>query len=249
MTSSVLALVKSDDVGSAAERAYRLIRRAILDLTFAPGSALSEAALVDQIGVSRTPVRQALQRLEHDQLVKVFPQRGTIVAPLDMAGFREALFTRVSLEVSVAAQAAHSVTAAQCEELGHEVREQQKVVEAGDDEAFFRLNEIFHRRVMALAGVPNVWTVVESVKVHLDRFRAGHLALTEPYPLEPVVKEHEALVEAFARGDKATAAALMREHVEKIAPRAQLLFERRPEFFSWPPGVVGPVRLRSIPER
>jgi hypothetical protein len=57
------------------------------------------------------------------------------------------------------------------------------------------------------------------------------------------------LVEALARGDSASAAALMREHVEKIVPRAQLLSDRRPEFFSWPPGVVGPVRLRSITER
>ena len=249
MTSSALALVRQEDAGSAAERAYRLVRRAILDLTFPPGSTLSEAALVDQIGVSRTPVRQALQRLEHEQLVKVFPQRGTIVAPLDMAGFREALFTRVALEAAVAAEAARRVTTADCQELDRQVREQQRVVDEGDDEGFFRLNEIFHRRVMALAGVPNVWAVVESVKVHLDRFRAGHLALTEPYPLDPVVNEHAVLVEALARGDSASAAALMREHVEKIVPRAQLLSDRRPEFFSWPPGVVGPVRLRSITER
>jgi DNA-binding FadR family transcriptional regulator len=76
------------DTGSAADKAYDLTRRAILDLTFSPGSTLSEALLVAQIGASRTPIRQALQRLEHEGLVRVFPQRGTVVAPLDLQGFR-----------------------------------------------------------------------------------------------------------------------------------------------------------------
>jgi len=249
MTFSALSLVRADDSGSAAERAYKLIRQAILDLTFLPGSALSETALVEQIGVSRTPIRQALQRLEHEQLVRIFPQRGTTVAPLDIAGFREALFTRVALEAAVAAEAARRITPQQCKELALEVQAQERAVTQGDDDAFFRLNEVFHRRLMAIAGVPNVWSAVDAVKVHLDRFRAGHLGLNERYPLEPVVEEHAALVETLSRGDGSAAAGQMRAHIEKVAPRAELLHAQRPELFSWPPGLIGPARLRSLPNR
>ena len=242
-------MARQDDGGSAAERAYELIRRAILDLTFLPGSTLSEAALVEQIGVSRTPVRQALQRLEHEQLVRIFPQRGTIVAPLDLARFREALFIRVTLEAEAAEEASRRITAADGLELENQVKAQERAVADGDDDAFFRLNEVFHRRILAIAGLPNVWSAVDAVKVHLDRFRAGHLGLTDSYPLEPVVQEHAALIDALGRRDAAGVASEMRAHIEKILPRAELLHARRPELFAWPPGLVAPARLRSIPDR
>jgi GntR family transcriptional regulator, rspAB operon transcriptional repressor len=249
MSGNAIPFVRLDSAVSASDRAYELIRQAILDLTFLPGSALSESALVEQIGVSRTPIRQALQRLEHEQLLQIYPQRGTIVAPLDMAGFREALFTRVSLESAAAAEAARRISQAESAELRAQVRDQAQAVAIGDDDAFFRLNHVFHRRIMAIAGVPNVWSVVDSVKVHLDRFRAGHLTLTEAYPLKPVVREHVSLVAALARRDSASATALMREHIEKVVPRAELLSKRRPDLFAWPPGLVGPARLRSMPSQ
>jgi DNA-binding GntR family transcriptional regulator len=249
MTLNMMPVPVLEDVGSTYDRAYRLIRNAIMDLTFLPGSTLSESVLVEQIGVSRTPVRQALQRLAHEQLVRIFPQRGSVVAPLDMVGFREALFTRVSLEAAAAAEAAKNVSAEGCADLRQAILAQKAAVSAGDHAAFFGLNEVFHRRIMEIAGVPSVWTVVESVKVHLDRFRVGHLTLTEPYPLEPVVAEHIDLVDALARNDAHAAAELMREHVRKVVPRAELLYQRRPSLFAWPQGLVSPVRLHSVPKR
>ena len=234
------------DTGSAADKAYDLTRRAILDLTFPPGSTLSEALLVAQIGASRTPIRQALQRLEHEGLVRVFPQRGTVVAPLDLQGFREALFTRIALEASAAAEAATKAERADVAQLVDAVDAQRRAVGDGQNADFFRLNEVFHRKVMAMAGVPNIWTIVQSVKVHLDRFRAAHLTLTDRYPLAPVVDEHASLVDAVRRHRAADAASLMQSHIRKVIPRAELLFERRPELFAWPPGLVGPVRLRAV---
>lgn len=105
------------DSRSAADRAYVLLRQAILDLTFLPGSFLSEAALVDQIGVSRTPIRQALQRLEQEQLIRIFPQRGSAVAPLNLQSFKEAFFIRLSLETSAACLAATMATTQDCKDL------------------------------------------------------------------------------------------------------------------------------------
>jgi DNA-binding GntR family transcriptional regulator len=249
MRLTALTNSRFDEALSAADGAYKLIRQAILDLTFLPGSTLSESALVEQIGMSRTPIRQALQRLEHEKLLRIFPQRGTVVAPLDMSGFREALFTRVSLESAAAAKAAERITAVECSELEAMVKEQGRAVASGEDAAFFRLNDTFHRRIMAIAGVPNVWSVVESVKVHLDRFRAGHLMLADPYPLKPVVREHVGLVDALSLGVAEETAALMRKHVEKVVPRAELLHRNRPDLFEWPPGLVAPARLRSITTR
>jgi DNA-binding GntR family transcriptional regulator len=234
------------DTGSAADKACDLTRRAILDLTFPPGSTLSEAVLVAQIGASRTPIRQALQRLEHEGLVRVFPQRGTVVAPLDLQGFREALFTRIALEASAAAEAATKAEHADTAQLVDQIDAQRRAVGDGQDADFFRLNELFHRKIMAMAGVPNIWTVVQSVKVHLDRFRAAHLTLMGPYPLAPVVDEHAALADAIRRRHAVDAASLMQAHIRKVIPRAELLFERRPELFAWPPGLVGPVRLRAV---
>jgi DNA-binding GntR family transcriptional regulator len=234
------------DTGSAADRAYGLTRNAILDLTFPPGSTITETALAAQIGASRTPIRQALQRLEHEGLVRVFPQRGTVVAPLDLQGFREALFIRVSLESAAAAEAARKAGRNDAARLADQVEAQRRAVARGEDADFFQLNDLFHRNIMAIAAIPNVWAAVQAVKVHLDRFRAAHLALTDRYPLAPVVEEHAALVDAIGRRRAREAAACMEAHIRKVIPRAELLLERKPEMFAWPPGLVGPVRLRAV---
>jgi DNA-binding GntR family transcriptional regulator len=225
-----------------ADLVYRRMRAAILDLTFLPGSALSESALVQRIGVSRTPIRQALQRLEQEQLVRIFPQRGTVVAPLDLQSFREAFFVRVSLETAAAREAAAHATHEDCTALRRETSLQRDAVVSGNHAEFFGLNEAFHRRLMALAGLGNVWSVVESAKVHLDRMRSAHLLLSGPYPLAPLVDEHDAIVDALDANDSNSADALMRNHLEKVLPRADLLRRRRPELFAWPSRGLRPDR-------
>ena len=227
-----------------AERAYRLILGAILDLRLLPGSAISENSLAERIGVSRTPIREALQRLEADGLVRVFRQRSSYVAPLDDQAIRSAYFVRLSLERTVAGEAARRRVDADVLDLARMVEEQRRLVAAGASDGFFESNLAFHHRMAVIADLTGVARVIESVRVHLERVRVAHLALTPSYALEPVVEEHAGIVEAIAAGDGAAAEAAMDAHIRRVLPRLDLLRRERPEFFTLPGNIDRSMELR-----
>ncbi len=215
----------------AGEAAYRVIRQAILDLGFEPGAALSENALAAQLGTSRTPIREALQRLQREGLIFVLPQRGTIVAPLNFETFRAAYFVRASLESCAAAEAARISGKAAQDELEDSITRQRVILADWDEAKFWDENNRFHQIILRHAGVPGVWQVVQDSKFHLDRMRRAHLDLGPDYRFEAVVAEHAAITDAIARGDVAAASGGMHEHIAKVLPRVELLKAARPELF------------------
>ena len=224
---------------------YGAIRRAILRLDLQPGAAISENSLAGDLRVSRTPVREALQRLERERLVFIFPQRGTIVAPLDLQEIQAAYFVRAALECAAATEAAKRCEAADVVRLTREIEVQRAAIAAGDFDRFFESNDLFHRDLMAIAGVPRAWNVVQGAKVHLDRARVAHLTMAGDYPLAPIVAEHEALVAAISHGAAQDAERTMRAHVEKILHRVARLRELRPELFELPPEMASAARSVS----
>ncbi len=227
---------------SVSEEVYRAIRTAILDLTLEPGSTISENALAIQLGASRTPVREAIARLERERLLFVFPQRGTAVAPLDIDEFKAAYFVRASLESAAAAEAANRRTKDGVARLRTHVANQIEALEGGNEGRFFELNDAFHIEIMAIAGVSKAWEVVQQAKVHLDRVRAAHLRLASDYPLAPIIAEHRQLVQAIAAGDAARASATMRSHIEKVLYRVDLLQSHRPDLFQLPAELMPQIR-------
>lgn len=227
---------------SVSDEVYRAIRTAILDLTLEPGSTISENALASELGASRTPVREAIARLERERLLFVFPQRGTAVAPLDIDEFKTAYFVRASLESAAAAEAAHRRTKDGVARLKAHIADQVEALGRGDEGRFFELNDAFHIEIMAIAGVSKAWEVVQQAKVHLDRVRAAHLRLASDYPLAPIVAEHRQLVQAIAAGDAVRASAIMRAHIEKVLYRVDLLQRQRPELFRLPSELTPQIR-------
>ncbi|MBX3540762.1 MAG: GntR family transcriptional regulator [Chelatococcus sp.] len=232
---------------SVSEEVYRAIRGAILDLTLEPGSTISENALARELGASRTPVREAIQRLERERLLFVFPQRGTVVAPLDLDEFRAAYFVRSSLECAAAAEAARRASPADVARLHQHVETHMAALAVEDERTFFALNDAFHIEIMTIAGVPSVWSVVQNAKVHLDRVRIAHLTRASNYPLAPIVEEHRQLVAAIAAGAPDEAAAIMYAHIAKVLHRVDLLRDLRPELFEMPRDLTAQVRAISGP--
>lgn len=216
-----------------AEQVYRVVRQAIASLDMLPNERIGENALANQIGVSRTPVREALQRLEREGLVVIQPQRGTFVAPLETNAIRSAYFARLSLECAVAGEAARKRTAADVASLEAEIAAQRAIP---DDlyrynSAFFELNQRFHNLLIEIAELGGLRNLIASASVLLGRVRMAHLAYADPYPIEPLIMQHEAIVAAIAAGDAAAAEAAMRDNIEPLLPRLTLLREHRPDFF------------------
>jgi DNA-binding GntR family transcriptional regulator len=196
------------------EQIYRALRADILDAAILPGAAMSEARMAVQFGVSRTPVREAFKRLVEEGFLKVVPQVGTFVAPIDLAAVYDSQFVRETLECRTVVLAAERIDAAGRKRLDALVAQQAKAMAGGDRKAFFRLDEAFHAELSRLAGHPAVWSLLESVKAQLDRVRC--LSLETPSWSDMILREHETIAACVGRGDAAGAEAAMRAHLRTV---------------------------------
>lgn len=213
----------------AAGAAYTWLRLAILSGELPPGTALSENEIANRLGVSRTPVREAIIRLERDGLLLVRPQVGTAVAPIDLDAVADGQFLREAVECRAVALAAERATPADTRELKALLREQARAVARNDSAAFLPLDDRMHQRLVAMGGRPNVWHAVEDVKVQLDRVR--FLSLDDPKWLVSIFAQHEAIVHHVLAGDAPAAVAAMSRHMRAVFASVDAIARERPEYF------------------
>lgn len=200
---------------ATAQRVYAVLLDQILTFQLKPFDEISEGGLAERIGVSRTPVREALARLGRLQLVDIFPQRGTVVAPLRIRDLNRSQFLRESLEFGLLSRALRSTERLRLvEALRAELTVQRTLAAIGDEVRFYASDEHFHRTIAIGAGLPDIWDAIADAKLHMDRFRRLMLASVETLPV--VVDQHEAIVDAIARGDRDAAEAAMRAHLRRI---------------------------------
>ena len=222
------------------------LRRAIVSMRVRPGEMLSEQDLATRFGVSRQPVREAFIKLSESGLVRVLPQRGTLVVKISVAAVEDARFVRESIECALVREAARfavgrpraSVT------LRAHLRDQEKAAASRDGAGFFELDEDFHRELAALAGRSSAWRTVEDVKAQMDRVR--FLDMSEAAPMEVVITQHTEIVKAVLAGDVDAAERAMRAHMAQILTALPLLARRYPDLFA-PADEVQPEPAPRIP--
>jgi DNA-binding GntR family transcriptional regulator len=195
---------------SLAEKAYVAIRRLIVTLELGPGSVINERELGEQLGIGRTPVREALRRLAHEGLVEVYPRRGMFVTDVDVRNLALISEVRAALEPEAARLAAERATDAERAEL----QELLDALDAGasDDHALMALDERIHRAVYRCARNDLLEATLE--QYYVLALRIWTIALDRQHELKDAVQEHRALLEAIHDGDGERAAATMRAHVE-----------------------------------
>ncbi|AYD04329.1 GntR family transcriptional regulator [Neorhizobium sp. NCHU2750] len=208
-----------------AAQVYERLRRAITTLSMMPSEALSEKELSLQLGVSRTPVREALIRLADEGLIDIFPQRGSFVAPIRLRDVEEAQFIRESLEVAVARRLSAGCSRQFLTEIKSNLYDQEKAVNAEALEVFLDLDEAFHRSFCEEAGLSKSWRVIQAVKLQMDRVR--YLSLPDLSHLRVLLAQHRAIVDAVEAGDADRAGAAMAAHLKEVLRTAQKLSEQR----------------------
>jgi DNA-binding GntR family transcriptional regulator len=211
---------------------YAALRDLIVRAELAPGERLSETELGDRLGVSRTPVREALGRLRDDRLVEVRPQIGTFVSRISPQAVSDAQFIREALEctaVRVSAELADEESMAQIEE---NLRAQERAVARTDIDSWQLLDDTFHRSLCDLSGHPAVWPVNERAKSHLNRLR--RLSLTMPDYLSTMVDAHRAVSDAVAIHDPDAAEVALREHLRAVLREVPKIREQHPDYFEEP---------------
>ena len=215
---------------TAAQMLYDSLRARVLSLELAPGAALSRVEIARDYGVSQTPVRDALQRLEAEGLVETFPQSRTHVSRIDLAHARETQFLRLGLELEVArVLAALPDPAAALAPASRIVEAQAAALAAGDLERFSALDAAFHRALVEAAGHPALWEVIAARSGHIDRLRA--LNLPDPGKPLDILSRHREILAAVAAGDRAAAEAVVRRHLSGTLQAAEAIRARRPDCF------------------
>lgn len=197
--------------GRLAERAYAYVRDSILRGYFAVGEVLPEIEIASTLGISRTPVRQALGLLLQEGLVEVGPRRQVVVRGFTDEHRAEILMLREELE-SLAVERACSVMALEdIDVLRLLLVRQRRAAEAAQENDFIDLDEEFHLKIVEAARLPFLHRLLTQLRGFVRVLRLG--ASRPPSVLAQVVEEHEVIVDALEARDPARAVQALREHL------------------------------------
>ncbi|HEY5873409.1 MAG TPA: GntR family transcriptional regulator [Gaiellaceae bacterium] len=202
---------RAPDEQSLSDRAYYAIRELIVTLELAPGSVVSERELMEQLGVGRTPIREALRDLAREQLVEVFPRRGIFVSGVDVgdiAGLSEVRLVLESKAARLAAERRNDADRAETERL---LEELAGITGEHDGRRLIDLDQRIHRNVYRCTHNPFLQATLE--EYYVLTLRIWFLALDRVERLDDAIHEHHAILEAIRDGDPDRAEDVMRAHV------------------------------------
>jgi DNA-binding GntR family transcriptional regulator len=219
-----------DRARQAAPQVFERLRNAIIALELPPGAPLSRAELAGQFGVSSTPVRDALMRLEEEGLVDVFPQHATVVSRVDVGRAEQAHFLRQALELEIVRMLAEQHDQALVIRLDHAIALQQQFAKAGDFESFIAADNDFHAQLYAAAGKQDLWTLVRSRSGHIDRLRRLHLP--SPGKAQNIVRHHKLITRAIEAGDADAAQQHLRKHLSGTLSELDKIRSHHPEYLT-----------------
>ncbi|WP_037574203.1 GntR family transcriptional regulator [Phaeacidiphilus oryzae] len=199
---------------AAADRVYTHVKQAVLDRSYAGGTLLVEGELADVVGVSRTPVREALLRLEAEGLIKLYPKKGALVLPVSAQEIADVVEARLLVERH-AVQKAIPAPAALLQRLQELLDEQRDCVARGDLLGASTADRAFHHAIVAEAGNQIIEHLYDQLR---DRqLRMGvEVMRARPERVRSNLTDHSAILEALRAGDRDLADHRVREHVGRV---------------------------------
>jgi DNA-binding GntR family transcriptional regulator len=200
---------------------HALLRREIIVGRLLPRAMLSEQELSQRFGVSRTPIREALIKLADENLVEIYPQYGSFVAPIKLQDVFDSQFVREALECAAVERAVERIDGAQARALRAVLQRQRQLHRAGDHDGFFLADERMHALIMEIAGHAKAWRQVENAKAQMDRVR--HLSMRIVRKRPAVIAEHSLIVDRLIARDREGALAATRSHLRGLFRSVEVL--------------------------
>lgn len=214
---------------TAREYAYRMLRDNIISFELKPGSTASVYELSEQLGVSRTPVREALLELNHSRIIEVYPQKGNVVAYVDFEMANEARFLRMAVESAIVERACSIVTEEELEELALCIQMQELVLKHPQAGRLLKLDNEFHERLFEIAKMGRLAHVNDALSIHFDRIRNLRLTAIND---DKIVQEHREILHAIEQRDKTRAVEAVRQHLSGYTEEEQReIREKYPAYF------------------
>lgn len=208
--------------------ALRIIKENIISLELAPGSQISENELSAELGLSRTPVREALIELSKVKIIEIYPQKKSVVSLVDYDLVEEARFMRNLLECAVVELDCEMAVPDDIEHLQENVRLQNFYLESLQPGNLQHLDDQFHEMLFRIAQKSQVYTLMQNISIHFDRVR--RMSLSSVKDLK-IVQDHERITAAISRRDAAAARELMETHLSRYKIDAVAIREKYPQYF------------------
>jgi DNA-binding GntR family transcriptional regulator len=207
------------------DTAYLLLLERIVDLTIPPSEFLNEQSLAAELGLGRTPVREALMRLASDGFVAILPRRGVIVSPITFDDVLALFEARETVECGIAHLAATRVTDSDLEAMTHLIATADHARLTEDPEAFLRADYAVHQFLIRLIRNGLLQQVAERLLLHNLRFWRVYWR-DRPASVDAMLS-HQSLLEAIRTQDSRTAEEAMRTHLRASSQLVQVLFDRQ----------------------
>ena len=192
---------------------FNTLREAILKGDLEPGERLMEIALANRLGVSRTPIREAIRKLELEGLVVMIPRRGAQVASITKKDLQDVLEVRSSLEVLATELACERINAEQLDALKGALNRFEEVLGSGDVSVIARADVDFHDVIFSSTGNARLVQILNNLREQMYRYRLEYLKDFSSHAR--LLEEHRQLMEAIAARDQKNAAMILKR-ISKI---------------------------------
>jgi GntR family transcriptional regulator, rspAB operon transcriptional repressor len=194
------------------DQIYVMVRQLIITGSISPGEVIDEKMIASRLGISRTPVREAVKKLTDEHLVDVVAQSATRAARIDRHEVEQAFLIRRALEMESAAQAASRMTKKHTEALMKILAAHARAISRRRIGDAIRQDDNFHRFIAEISNLPRLWRAIEISKGQLDRCR--HLMLPRKGEGDATLAQHRAVVRALESRNPERARAAMAKHLE-----------------------------------
>ncbi|MDG4889954.1 MULTISPECIES: GntR family transcriptional regulator [unclassified Mesorhizobium] len=215
---------------SKSAQVYELIRGAIISLKMPPGSAVVEKDICAQLGISRTPLREAILQLAKENLVKIAPSDGTFVNKIVLKEVLQGQLVRDTVEFRLTRLAARNFKPEFEKDFELALFKQKAAAKRQDVDEFFALDNEFHALICTCAGFPDAWLAIHNSTGQLDRVRR------QAFPLErhfsTVFEEHCEMYEMIKRHDEDGVARVFQVQLDSTFPSIEILRAQRPDLLS-----------------
>lgn len=192
---------------------FHTLRQAILRGELKPGERLMEIHLAQKLGVSRTPVREAIRKLELEGLVRMIPRKGAVVAEITISDLEDVLEVRMALEELAVKLACRMLTPEQLDEIGGLADEFEQTLYGEDVGACAQADMRFHEAIYAATGNGRLVQILNNLREQMYRYRMEYLKDRDAH--QQLVQEHAEILEALAARDVERALEASGRHIER----------------------------------
>lgn len=219
-------------VKTISDSVYYTLRKNIIDLNLKPGTSISIKSIADELGVSRSPVRDAVIKLGKEGLIDSIPQSGTMVSKIDLSRVAEERFLREALEEKTLLLFLKTYKEKDIQLLKKRINQQKTFLGQGKYSEFLDWDDLFHEIFFLVTGKEMCWDLIKSMSGHYRRVR--FMSLWDDRMMPHLIEEHETIFNCLIDRDESGTTSIIKKHCSQQENEEKVMLKKYPDYFSIP---------------